>query len=188
MQSFGFAGGSTTYPLPLSLLHFEGNANGCNAFLSWQTTENAFKSFDVMYSNDGKIFRKISSVNGIDETSFHFDYNQQNKIGYYRLNMMDANNIINQSNVVMVQIACKGVNEVSLYPNPTSNILNIDFPQEGRKTISILNTLGAILKSFTTETTTTSVDLSDYAAGVYNIRIENENGVVTSNKIVKLSK
>ncbi|MBO4574247.1 MAG: C10 family peptidase [Bacteroidales bacterium] len=67
-------------------------------------------------------------------------------------------------------------NNVSLYPNPTSGLLNIE--GQGAMTICVLNVLGQ--KIMTIEATdNATVDLSGFGAGIYMVRIETENGIMT---------
>ncbi|MBQ3843877.1 MAG: C10 family peptidase [Bacteroidales bacterium] len=67
-------------------------------------------------------------------------------------------------------------NNVSLYPNPTDGIVNIE--STGTMTISVMNMLGQ--KVFeTTATDNANIDLSGFESGIYMVRIETENGIKT---------
>lgn len=67
-------------------------------------------------------------------------------------------------------------NNVSLYPNPTDGIVNIE--STGTMTISVMNMLGQ--KVFeTTATDNANIDLSGFGSGIYMVRIETENGIKT---------
>ena len=63
---------------------------------------------------------------------------------------------------------------VSLYPNPTSGLINIE--GQGTMRISISNILGQKLLEINSEGNTT-LDLSRYESGMYFVRIETVNGV-----------
>ena len=72
-------------------------------------------------------------------------------------------------------------NNVSLYPNPTNGILNIE--GNGEMTISVMNTLGQkVLEIAATDNAT--IDLSGFGSGIYMVRIETGTGVKTE-KIYK---
>ena len=64
---------------------------------------------------------------------------------------------------------------VSLYPNPTNGLLNIE--GQGMMHISISNLLGQKMQESTAEGNIT-LDLSRYEAGLYLVRIETEKGVI----------
>jgi hypothetical protein len=67
-------------------------------------------------------------------------------------------------------------NNVSLYPNPTNGILNIE--GNGEMTISVMNTLGQkVLEIAATDNVT--IDLSGFGSGIYMVRIETGTGVKT---------
>jgi len=68
------------------------------------------------------------------------------------------------------------VNVCNIYPNPTNGILNIE--GEGAMTITVLNVLGQKVLE-TTATDNAVVDLSNYESGIYMIRIESANGMMT---------
>lgn len=68
---------------------------------------------------------------------------------------------------------------VQLYPNPTSNVLNIN--AEGVQEVSVIDING---RTVMTEKNANTVNLSDLANGVYYVRVITNNGVATE-KIVK---
>lgn len=68
---------------------------------------------------------------------------------------------------------------VQLYPNPTSNVLNIN--AEGVQEVSVIDING---RTVMTEKNVNTVNLSDLANGVYYVRVITNNGVATE-KIVK---
>ncbi len=77
--------------------------------------------------------------------------------------------------------------EISIYPNPTNGILNIDFKKTN--TIKVLNTMGMVLFEEKIENATSgtkNIDLSNFANGIYIINVSNENGA--SNYKVVLNK
>ena len=60
---------------------------------------------------------------------------------------------------------------VSIYPNPTKGIVNIEV--EGMKGIIVMNALGQIVL----ETVDNQIDISQFGTGIFMLRIETENGV-----------
>lgn len=63
---------------------------------------------------------------------------------------------------------------VSVYPNPTTNDVNIAAP--GLNHITILNALGQIIYDSNADGNMTSLDMSQYQAGIYMVRVTTENG------------
>ena len=79
--------------------------------------------------------------------------------------------------------------EVTIYPNPTNGILNMDLKNDVNN-IKVINILGKIVynEKITKDTagTTKKVDLSNLVNGLYIVSVTNENG--TSNYKVVLNK
>ncbi len=73
-------------------------------------------------------------------------------------------------------------NNVSLYPNPTDGIVNIE--STGTMTISVMNMLGQKVIE-TTATDNANIDLSGFEAGIYMVRIDTANGTITEKVSIK---
>lgn len=71
------------------------------------------------------------------------------------------------------------IENVLMYPNPTTDVLNIT-GLKGSGTISVLNTMGqeTLVVSFQNSGRMV-LDLSELVSGVYLVRIKSENGIVT---------
>jgi len=82
----------------------------------------------------------------------------------------------------MVSDPLLGVQEVhelagiNVYPNPTNGILNITAGESGKYQVEVLNILGEVIATdnFTNNLT---MDLSAFAAGMYNVRISTADAV-----------
>jgi hypothetical protein len=75
------------------------------------------------------------------------------------------------------------VSKVKLYPNPTSNILNVE-ASAAIQSLSVFNVLGQEVISRTATENIVSLDLSNLQAGIYVIKT-NVDGTVSSTKFVK---
>lgn len=67
--------------------------------------------------------------------------------------------------------------EISVYPNPTNGVFNIDYSKANN--IKVINTLGAVVydeKLDILAQGTKSIDLSNFSNGVYFINVSNSNG------------
>jgi hypothetical protein len=74
----------------------------------------------------------------------------------------------------------------ALYPNPTTGAFSITFSKAvNNASISILDASGKILNRITAKGNRVDFDLSERAAGVYYVRIE-ENGKTITKKVIKL--
>ena len=69
---------------------------------------------------------------------------------------------------------------ISIFPNPTSSILNVNF--DGELNLSMYNMLGQLIL----ETNSKQINLSKFQAGTYILHLQNiESGNVTNFKIIK---
>ncbi len=78
--------------------------------------------------------------------------------------------------------------EISLYPNPAQNYVNLSVDGEisPNAKVSILNMVGAtILKYNMPQSNTIQIDASALNPGVYFLNVTSERGVVSEKLIVK---
>jgi len=68
---------------------------------------------------------------------------------------------------------------VAVYPNPTQNVVNILAPNMNH--VTVLNTLGQVLYSAAAEGNAFILDMSQYEAGMYMVRVSTENGDIVKN-------
>jgi hypothetical protein len=73
----------------------------------------------------------------------------------------------------------------SVYPNPTSNVLNIENSANATmETIELTDLNGRVVKSLRVDATTAEVNISDLAAGVYMMNVNTDQGIAVK-KVVK---
>ena len=77
--------------------------------------------------------------------------------------------------VEVLSIGENGVNGMMVYPNPTNGNLNIT--AEDMNSIVITNTLGQVVYEIAADSDSALIDMTQFEAGVYMVRIVTENGV-----------
>jgi len=70
--------------------------------------------------------------------------------------------------------------EISIYPNPVTNWLNISSPKEIEKTI-IFNSTGQIVWTGNSE----KINVSKLSSGLYSLHLQLQNGEITREKFFK---
>lgn len=75
-------------------------------------------------------------------------------------------------------------NNVLIYPNPTSNILNIKVKHQNIQKVMLFNLSGKLLKTYTQS----SIDLRPFDTGLYLIKILTDSGAVINSKVIKNQK
>lgn len=82
-----------------------------------------------------------------------------------------------------VDVIGENTQEVNVYPNPTSNFVTVQ--ANGMNHITVLNTIGQVVYDVDVDGSFQSLDMSQYGAGVYMVRVATENGVGVQRVVVK---
>ena len=75
--------------------------------------------------------------------------------------------------------------DIHLYPNPNNGLFVIEKNYNRELNVKVLNTLGSIEKEFKTQGQSSSVDITNLAAGVYDVMILDGQQLVKVIKVVK---
>ena len=67
--------------------------------------------------------------------------------------------------------------KANIFPNPTDG--NVTVEAEGMQRLNVINELGQVIYDAETNNGTETLNMSQFGAGVYMIRIQTENGIVT---------
>lgn len=186
--------------LPASITNFKGTKTETTDLLTWTTTSELNNaSFNILYSTDGKNYNRLTSVPSkatSGNSNVVLNYKAENttpKLGhnYYKLEQVDIDgkSMIN-TQVVDLMWGTNG-STISVYPNPTSNELNIDVftTKAENSTIKVLDMSGRILKEVQTklQTGANSIQLSigEFATGIYTIHILENNKITQVSKVEK---
>ena len=97
-------------------------------------------------------------------------------------------NAVGCETVSVINSACTALstsdfdlNEISLYPNPTNSVFNLEIPNEVVKQVEIYDFSGKkLLKSNQHQ-----IDVSSFATGIYMVQIQTESGKTGVSKLVK---
>jgi hypothetical protein len=99
----------------------------------------------------------------------------------YTVTATDNNSCINTNVFIQLVSPCTALNENSfstdfnLYPNPTSDDVNLKFADNSIKTIEIYNALGKKIYTAAINTTEFKINTSNYSKGIYIINIFNKS-------------
>ena len=76
--------------------------------------------------------------------------------------------------------------DIHIYPNPTNDILNIEYVDFQNKKIIVTDILGRTQKILPLQSETTNINLSNFSNGIYYLSIYENNRLVGSTKFVVL--
>ena len=158
------------------------------------------------------LFPKIDSIRNIIDSAYYADplkmYSNQNfddnidntiNLGYDILGLKTfitnrSANVLNELATLNVTCVNTGVNSVtpeenyfSVYPNPTNDILRMNFTGKyAFRKIRIINMLGESLKEENIFPENSPIDISSLSSGIYFIQLINQEGNITvTQKFIK---
>lgn len=188
------------------LLNFSATKASKGTEITW-TTENEqnYTNFTVERSIDGGVSYHVVGgyVSSGLGTYTILDKNPGPAIDQYRLKLVDLNGNITYSNIVTIMYANASSlahNNISVYPNPTRNALNLTIiPAITSQAaaalatntvygIKIVNNTGYVIKQTTTNAVNWQTDVSNLLPGTYVIQVVNNstNSIVGHGTFIKL--
>lgn len=175
-------------PVPVELLSFSGQLiDKQTVRLNWATASEVNAAyFGIEKSLNGKDFKAIEQVKAVGNSTKRNDYAlndvllETDKIVYYRLKQVDVNGDFKYSKTITIYNTSSRNNTVKVYPNPAKNTIAVDI-LTGIKSVNIYNLQGILVK----QSRVNEVNISDCAAGIYLLEVENTEGVLSRVKFVK---
>lgn len=176
-------------PLDVELLNFEAQINAPNLVdLTWQTvqeTNNAYFILERKLENE-QSFKAIAQIIGAGTTNEIQNYFHQDDVKdvgvnliYYRLKQVDFDNSSAYSEIRTVYLNPNNDLEISVFPIPTQEILNLklNLPEETNLKIEMLNELGQqvlpieMLKNLPAGNKLKTIDVKSLTNGIYHLKI-----------------
>lgn len=172
--------------LPLTLISFNAEQVNGMAKLSWTTaSEININSFDLEKSEDGISFEKIGQVKatgmGTTATNYNFTDNQLLNTNYYRIRVVENNGGFSYSKVVVVKNSKQ--TKVVIAPNPASSLIMIRGSKPGDY-LTVTTASGVIKLNRQISTDDQKINVQDWPAGIYYVKISNDNAVVVERFII----
>ncbi len=122
--------------LPLKILEFYGVKESNKNMLYWKVAEaQDLRWFEVERSGDGINFKKIGIVQAAGNLYQFPDDKPLSNVNYYRLRIVEQNNHIFYSNIVVLK--SNGKNDFNVYPNPTKSHVNVYCYSAQKRTVTI---------------------------------------------------
>ena len=127
--------------------------------LFYQSSD-TYKFEEVELTRD---FRNVSQMAIDNEGAIYFIY--QDRLLYSELDLPQ-----------LTAVESLTTEEVKLYPNPTTGIVSIDLPKGKWHKLEILNALGEQLAEQKVEQLQTTINLNQYDAGLFYVRLTSDEG------------
>jgi hypothetical protein len=179
--------GCTPPALPVELTTFQGRLINKAVHLTWQTaSEENNEGFEIERSSNGQDWEIIGFVQGNGTTMEVFNYefidNQpSNGTNYYRLKQLDYDGSFEYSDVLNIEYRTRNI-EYRIFPNPANDFLTIEI--EEPTTFQILNAQGQEVLARTLDHTE-NIDIAHLPAGIYWVKILNNNTSTSQSLVIQ---
>jgi hypothetical protein len=111
------------------------------------------------------------SIETTPDYSYATNFIYESMSGWTPYNGADAWYIRPLLSSAMLHLADANGPSISVFPNPTSDVVNVFVGNDGMKTFTITDMNGKVVKIITSTAQNVSIDISDFAAGTYVMQI-----------------
>ncbi|HEX8332006.1 MAG TPA: M43 family zinc metalloprotease [Segetibacter sp.] len=183
--------------LPITMEYFKGQKQGTINLLSWKSNcLSTSVDFEIERSTNGRNFSAIGNINATQaRCASPFDYTDNHPLpgtNYYRLKMTEIDGNVSYSKVVTLFTKNGGIEIVSLVPtlvDKGSAILNVSASKDSKLDLFITDVQGRVIQKLTASLQSgynnVSINLSNLAAGSYNISGHTADGKTRTVRFVK---
>jgi hypothetical protein len=171
-----------TGTLPVGLISYSAKLESTGTVsLTWSTSSELNNNrFEVLRSSDGINYKLISTIKGFgNSTSLQLyeakDKNPVKGINYYLLVQYDLDGKTKELGVKFVKVDFKVEPTVSIYPNPSSSVVNLNFIAGFYQKVDLIDFSGKVLdtKVIGINDDKISLDVENLTQGVYILRLSN---------------
>ena len=166
--------------LPVQIISFNGSLVNGNVVLNWKTAQEINSShFNILRSENGLNFSKIGEVKSAGNSNhiISFTYSDASVVKlsasklFYRLEEVDNDGRTQLSNTISVDIPKI---TIAVYPNPASNFIYFDLPQEYLQNASVIvfdMNAKIVLQQNVTNSSHQQINISKLSQGMYKLVI-----------------
>jgi hypothetical protein len=182
------ANGECASGAPIRGQYVYNSANDFGALISWDATKNVVKYNVYRSTNAVNGYVLIGTVNTLNDKG-GYEYYDPITAGtyYYQVTAVHANGCESapafaegtNHRYVMIEVTSIDENktDVALYPNPTNG--NVKIEAEGMTHITVATVLGQVVYDADVNADEIELNMAQFNAGVYMVRIATETGVST---------
>ncbi len=173
--------------LPVELINYHAKIqNNKEVLLSWVTSSELNNAgFEIWKSTDGKSFEKLTFIKGAGSSATNQSYSyvdlSPNKgDNYYKLIKVDKDGLAKEVGLKSVRFEISKQDIVSVYPNPTSNFVTVDFEASKFTSISISDVSGKVIlkRKISSTESKVSLNVEKLPTASYIIKLQGPNGSV----------
>ena len=189
----------TNTPLPMNILSFEAElierSGSAQVQLDWaMASELNVDNYVVQRSQNSVLWEDILTVKSKGNSNTKVDYVDFDPkplfgLSYYRIKQVDRDKYFLYSDVRQVNRLTDG--KVALFPNPTHDVLNIEFSLDAKTLIEVKvltaggQTVQSVIVWKEKGSNTIEMDIRELANGIYNVNVYKNNELFSTAKAQK---
>jgi hypothetical protein len=170
-----------TAPLPVKLNYFNGAKQGDKFSLNWQASCSNIKgaAFTIERSSDGRNFTSLYTITAsTTRCQQPFEYLDNNPVAgknFYRLKMVEDNDKISYSSIIILLNAQTGFDIIGLLPSVVKStaVLNVTSAQKTKLNVVVTDFMGSKLQvqsySLVAGSNQLEMNFDNFAPGAYQI-------------------
>jgi hypothetical protein len=179
---FNDVGDVCQYPLPVTLKSSNLDCNENKSTISWETaSEKNNDYFTISYSEDGKIWRPVKTIDGAGNSTKSIFYEevlniQMSKVPYFRLSQTDFDGTTEILNTFTANCVEKGI--LKSYPNPADDKVYLSSSENLIEAkVELYDLKGKVYEATFSPSSKNSgeIDINHLASGVYTLRVTTNN-------------
>lgn len=176
-------------PLPVELIHFTATAvDNREVLIRWTTASEINNDyFEILKSDNGHEFKRLSTVNGNGNSSDAryysiVDHNPVKGVNYYRLRQVDFDGTTTETRIEVAEIAEKGSATVSIFPNPADDLVMIQHAAKGNW--QLFNAQGKLVNE-SQYNGDFRLNIASLEHGVYVLRLVSDQGTFVQSLVIE---
>lgn len=190
--SFTWIDGVTYFANNNTATHVLMNAGGCDSIITLNLTITAINT-GVTQANEtltsqetGATYQWIdcndnSPIAGATNASFTATSNGSYAVKVTKSSCTETSTCYSVTTLGVENLSAKSY---KLYPNPVTDVLKIE-SQENVQQVSLYSITGQLLITITPQSNMIEVDVAPFVSGIYILKIQNNNGNIIINRVVK---
>jgi hypothetical protein len=181
---------STVIILPIEIVSFTSECFDQVTVLEWSTASEVNNDyFSIEKSENGVVWETLAEIDGAGNSQNKKDYlftdvSRYNGIYYYRLKQTDYNGVFSYFKMISQDNCREKEFELSIFPNPVNDILNVTFEGDQGEIIStsVFNLLGQLV--YYSESFQSKITLGNKFSGIYILQLLTSDSKTLTKKFI----
>lgn len=178
--------------VPVEWLSFEGKIQDENVLLKWSTAMELNNDYyEIMRSSNGVEYQTIArqegsgSVNRMSNYDYT-DYRPIKGVNFYKIRQVDYDGSYDETHVIKVIMNDRN-NDIGIFPNPASQVINIDYKLDESLYFEISDALGKVLINGKLFPGLNSISIEKLPSATYTLRtLDQDHKTTTSKRFSKI--